>query len=121
VRHEWKFGRVARSISIDYKPDKKVSWVPSHWIGKIEVGGSEMGTFEESVVRYTVNEPTPPGTLDFVFPPGSVVSDKIRNERYIVIPGGKKQILSEAGFVKVQQGKVGYSDLIDAKQSPATK
>jgi hypothetical protein len=121
VRHEWKVGRVLRSISIDYKPDKKVGWVPSHWIGKIESGGAVTSTFEESVVRYTVNEPTPPGILDFVFPPLSVVNDRIRNERYFVRPDGSKQILSPAEFVDVYRGKIGYAELIDAKKSPAKK
>jgi hypothetical protein len=75
--------------TIEYRHDRSAGWIPVRWT---EIDESQRGQprDESFVVASSVNQPIEPKSLSLPFPPGSVVLDKTRNERYVVAGNGSK-------------------------------
>jgi hypothetical protein len=75
--------------TIEYRQDRRAGWIPARWT---DIDESQRGQprDESLVVACTINQPIEPQSLALEFPPGSVVLDKTRKERYVVAGNGSK-------------------------------
>jgi hypothetical protein len=79
-------GRTENELSITYKKDKAVGWVPSAWRVDRFADGRLIDHSDAKVVRLTINEPVGDATFELKFPPGATV-----NRPPPPRPNGKKQ------------------------------
>ena len=121
VQRDLKSADTLTVTSIEYQPDKTAGWVPTRWTVRSNLAGIPQMIWETTVVDYSINQPTPPGTFDLVFPPRTFVTDAILNEHYLVRADGLKRPITNEELELQRQRKLRFKDLLDAPAGKGAK
>lgn len=85
--------RALGSVSIDYRPDASLGWVPSAW--NITDLNTKTGTLRYSrqgtVTSCEINPTVAPTEFVVDFPPGTLVYDRSDKSDYMIREGGRKR------------------------------
>ena len=91
VRYQRTFkGLTEWQLTATYQNDPKHGWVPAQWQAEHGSPDRRLSAGKLSVESFSINEPVPPKTFEFEFPPGTQVNDHIKKTTYVVPAKGSK-------------------------------
>mgnify|MGYP000032402870 CR=1 FL=1 len=100
VRTELRDGkRLLSGRTVRYRPDERLGWLPESW----ESGfGNGSNALRARLIRHELNPDVPDETFAFDFPVGTVVFDRDRGLRHLVLADGRTRDItpeeSASGF-----------------------
>lgn len=89
-------GNVGILLDIAYRNDPSHGWVPSSWDGRMlgTVTGQLQFSVSARVTDSEINVPIPREEFQFVFPPGTEVSDYRDQTHYVLLENGRKRLIT---------------------------
>jgi len=92
-------GVTSFQIDVSHSKDAKYGWVPTSWsIALLEKHGAISESWDAKVVKYELNETIPESTFQLNYPPGTMVSNSMTKESYLVLEDGGKRPIQPGEF-----------------------
>lgn len=112
-----KGDKLTRKADIDYAQHSELGWIPSTWALHSSITGDDLFQTKRGRLKQIIVHDRPlDNVFDLSFPDGSLISDEIRKETYIVKGDGNKRIVSKeemkANLTYEQLRATGTDDLI---------
>lgn len=83
-------------FDITYSRDAQHGWVPSEWNGTKTLGDDQLSeSWSNRVTSYELNCRVDPADFDYIFSPGTWVTDRRNRSHYIVRADGSKRIIKQ--------------------------
>ena len=77
-------------INIMYTRDDKEGWVPESWNSTMkDVDGRIELSDSASIRKFAINQPIPESEFNPILPAGTIISNNITEENFLVLPDGK--------------------------------
>jgi len=92
-------GKTIRFIEMEYSLSKDHGWVPSAWKNSwFTPKGDLKDAMRATVTKCEINQTIPDDAFRIVYPTGTMVSDYVADQRYILRDGGAKRLIRDGEY-----------------------
>ncbi len=100
VRYSEQFGGIDLCVlNISYKHDSIDGWIPISWNGTVKnIDGQIEISDSATVTKFSINKPISESEFNPDPAPGTIISNNINEEEFLVLADGKQRLIQKGEF-----------------------